>query len=189
LPKRKKKVASDPARYELHYQDETHVETNPYLAKQWHRIGTQQRIASVGVDPQPPFRRIYNPARQQRAAAHQPRNGPTVESAPEGIVTDEPRRGAVGAEVFAPLLGPAGAADKVDLGDDAARRVLREVVEPLRQVARVLGNAPRADQRDRRTAPPQPPSGLAPQSRPARRRTRRPLLESLRARSALSKSP
>jgi hypothetical protein len=43
-------VARDPERYELHYQDETHVETNPYLAKQWHRIGKQQRIASVGVN-------------------------------------------------------------------------------------------------------------------------------------------
>ncbi len=41
---------SEPERYELHYQDETHVETNPYLAKQWHRIGQQQRIASVGVN-------------------------------------------------------------------------------------------------------------------------------------------
>src|SRR4051812_11157012 len=49
-PKRKKKLASAPERYELHYQDETHVETNPYLAKQWHRIGRQQRIASVGVN-------------------------------------------------------------------------------------------------------------------------------------------
>jgi hypothetical protein len=43
-------VANEPARYELHYQDETHVETNPYLAKRWHRIGRQQRIASVGVN-------------------------------------------------------------------------------------------------------------------------------------------
>jgi hypothetical protein len=43
-------VASAPERYELHYQDETHVETNPYLAKQWHRIGRQQRIRSVGVN-------------------------------------------------------------------------------------------------------------------------------------------
>lgn len=34
----------------MHYQDETHVETNPYLARQWHRIGQQQRIASVGVN-------------------------------------------------------------------------------------------------------------------------------------------
>jgi transposase len=39
-----------PEQYELHYQDETHVETNSYLAKQWHRIGRQQRIASVGVN-------------------------------------------------------------------------------------------------------------------------------------------
>ncbi|MDQ6907163.1 MAG: IS630 family transposase, partial [Chloroflexota bacterium] len=45
-----KKVAQAPERYERRYQDETHVETNPYLAKQWHRIGKQQRIASVGVN-------------------------------------------------------------------------------------------------------------------------------------------
>ncbi len=43
-------MAAHPAQYELHYQDETHVETNPYLARQWHRIGSQQRIASVGVN-------------------------------------------------------------------------------------------------------------------------------------------
>ncbi len=43
-------MASEPAQYERQYQDETHVETNPYLAKQWHRIGRQQRIASVGVN-------------------------------------------------------------------------------------------------------------------------------------------
>lgn len=43
-------MVGNPERYELHYQDETHVETNPYLAKQWHRIGVQQRIASVGVN-------------------------------------------------------------------------------------------------------------------------------------------
>jgi pSer/pThr/pTyr-binding forkhead associated (FHA) protein len=35
-----------------------------------------------------------SPARQQRAAAPPPRNGPSAEAAPEGIVTDEPRRGA-----------------------------------------------------------------------------------------------
>jgi transposase len=50
LPQRKKKVAQAPEQYELHYQDETHLETNPYLARQWHRIGRQQRIASVGVN-------------------------------------------------------------------------------------------------------------------------------------------
>ncbi len=43
-------MASAPERYELRYQDETHVETNPYLARQWHRIGRQRRIASVGVN-------------------------------------------------------------------------------------------------------------------------------------------
>ncbi len=43
-------MAGCPEQYELHYQDETHVETNPNLAKQWHRVGVQQRIASVGVN-------------------------------------------------------------------------------------------------------------------------------------------
>jgi len=43
-------VAGCPERYELHYQDETHGKTNPSLAKQWHRVGVQQRIASVGMN-------------------------------------------------------------------------------------------------------------------------------------------
>lgn len=30
---RPKKVAQEPERYELHYQDETHLETNPYLCR------------------------------------------------------------------------------------------------------------------------------------------------------------
>ncbi len=27
--------------YELHYEDETHLETNPYLGRVWHRRGEQ----------------------------------------------------------------------------------------------------------------------------------------------------
>ena len=29
-----------PERYELHYEDETHLDTNPYLSRVWHRVGT-----------------------------------------------------------------------------------------------------------------------------------------------------
>jgi transposase len=43
-------VARDPARYELHYQDETHVETNPYLCRVWHRRGTQPTVPAVGTN-------------------------------------------------------------------------------------------------------------------------------------------
>ena len=34
-------MAADPARYEVHFEDETHVETNPYLGRVWHRVGQQ----------------------------------------------------------------------------------------------------------------------------------------------------
>jgi transposase len=44
----KKKVAEAPERYELHYQDETHVETNPYLCKVWHRRGVQPTVPAAG---------------------------------------------------------------------------------------------------------------------------------------------
>ncbi len=37
-------------RYELHYQDESHLETNPYLCKVWHRIGTQPTLPAVGIN-------------------------------------------------------------------------------------------------------------------------------------------
>lgn len=43
-------MARDPARYELHYQDETHVETNPYLCRVWHRRGTQPTVPAVGTN-------------------------------------------------------------------------------------------------------------------------------------------
>jgi transposase len=32
----------------LHHQDETHLETNPYLSRVWHRRGTQATIPAVG---------------------------------------------------------------------------------------------------------------------------------------------
>lgn len=37
-------------RYELHYQDESHLETNPYLTRMWHRIGVQPRVPAVGIN-------------------------------------------------------------------------------------------------------------------------------------------
>jgi transposase len=43
-------VAAEPERYELHYQDETHVETNPYLCKIWHRRGVQPRLPAAGTN-------------------------------------------------------------------------------------------------------------------------------------------
>lgn len=43
-----RQVAAAPERYELHYQDETHVETNPYLSKMWHRRGVQPTVPAVG---------------------------------------------------------------------------------------------------------------------------------------------
>ena len=35
---------------ELHYQDETHLETNPYLTRMWHRIGVQPTIPAAGTN-------------------------------------------------------------------------------------------------------------------------------------------
>ena len=35
---------------ELHDQDETHLETNPYLSKQWHRIGVQPTVPAAGTN-------------------------------------------------------------------------------------------------------------------------------------------
>jgi hypothetical protein len=44
------KVAADPDRYELHYEDETHLETNPYLARRWHRRGEQPTVPAAGTN-------------------------------------------------------------------------------------------------------------------------------------------
>jgi len=36
--------------YELHYQDETHLDTNPYLSRVWHRIGVQPTVSAAGTN-------------------------------------------------------------------------------------------------------------------------------------------
>jgi DDE superfamily endonuclease len=43
-------VAAEPTRYELHHEDETHVETNPYLARVWHRRGEQPTLPAAGTN-------------------------------------------------------------------------------------------------------------------------------------------
>jgi transposase len=43
-------VAADPERYELHHQDETHLETNPYLCRVWHRRGVQPTLPAAGTN-------------------------------------------------------------------------------------------------------------------------------------------
>ena len=45
-----KKAAEKPWRYEMHHQDETHLETNPYLCKVWHRVGEQPTLPAVGAN-------------------------------------------------------------------------------------------------------------------------------------------
>jgi len=43
-------VAAEPDRYELHAEDETHVETNPYLTRVWHRRGVQPTLPAAGTN-------------------------------------------------------------------------------------------------------------------------------------------
>lgn len=43
-------MAAEPERYEFHYEDETHVETNPYLARVWHRRGKQPTVPAAGTN-------------------------------------------------------------------------------------------------------------------------------------------
>ncbi len=43
-------MAAEPGRYELHSEDETHVETNPYLARVWHRRGVQPTVPAAGTN-------------------------------------------------------------------------------------------------------------------------------------------
>jgi len=43
-------VAADLARYELHHQDETHLETTPYLCRVWHRTGVQPTRPAAGTN-------------------------------------------------------------------------------------------------------------------------------------------
>jgi DDE superfamily endonuclease len=40
-------VRVDPERYELHYEDETHLDTNPYLSRVWHRVGEQPTVPAA----------------------------------------------------------------------------------------------------------------------------------------------
>lgn len=38
------------AAYEPHYQDETHLETNPYLTRIWHKVGVQPTVPAAGAN-------------------------------------------------------------------------------------------------------------------------------------------
>lgn len=35
---------------ELHFQDETHLETNPHLTRMWHRVGVQPTLPAAGTN-------------------------------------------------------------------------------------------------------------------------------------------
>ncbi len=43
-------MAAAPERYELHYEDETHLETNPRLGRVWHRLGQQPVVPAAGTN-------------------------------------------------------------------------------------------------------------------------------------------
>lgn len=43
-------MAAQPERYELHYEDETHVDTNPHLSRVWHRVGEQPTVPAAGTN-------------------------------------------------------------------------------------------------------------------------------------------
>jgi hypothetical protein len=43
-------VRQDPEHRELHFQDETHLETNPYLCRVWHRRGRQATLPAAGTN-------------------------------------------------------------------------------------------------------------------------------------------
>jgi hypothetical protein len=43
-------VAAEPEQDEFHHEDETHVETNPYLARAWHRRGVQPSVPAAGTN-------------------------------------------------------------------------------------------------------------------------------------------
>jgi transposase len=43
-------VAAEPERYELQHEDETHVDTNPYLCRVWHRRGQQSTLPAAGTN-------------------------------------------------------------------------------------------------------------------------------------------
>jgi hypothetical protein len=43
-------VRRSPHRDELHFEDETHLETNPYLGRVWHRVGRQPVLPAAGTN-------------------------------------------------------------------------------------------------------------------------------------------
>ena len=43
-------MRAQPERYELHFEDETHLDTNPYLSRVWHRVGTQPTLPAAGTN-------------------------------------------------------------------------------------------------------------------------------------------
>ena len=43
-------MRAEPERAELHFQDETHLETNPHLCRTWHRKGKQPTVPGVGTN-------------------------------------------------------------------------------------------------------------------------------------------
>jgi hypothetical protein len=43
-------VRTNPERYELHDEDETHLDTNPHLSRVWHRIGVQATVPAAGTN-------------------------------------------------------------------------------------------------------------------------------------------
>ena len=43
-------MAAHPERYELHFEDETHLDTNPHLSRVWHRVGTQPTVPAAGTN-------------------------------------------------------------------------------------------------------------------------------------------
>lgn len=43
-------MAADPTRYDVHFEDETHVETNPCLGRGWHRVGQQAIVPAAGTN-------------------------------------------------------------------------------------------------------------------------------------------
>lgn len=43
-------MAADPDRFACHHEDETHVETKPYLSRVWHRRGQQPTVPAAGTN-------------------------------------------------------------------------------------------------------------------------------------------
>jgi transposase len=43
-------VAADPEQRELHHEDETHLDTNPYICRVWHRRGQQPVLPAAGTN-------------------------------------------------------------------------------------------------------------------------------------------